>query len=151
MRPPPYDDASVACAETGARLNIYSDHLSPEEITAIMQVEPTVCVRKGDAPSDDKDASTSTIWSFTTYATSNSKESRRHLDLVIAMLEGKDEAVNKLRKEGCAMHLAIHWVPASTGGGPWFNPIQMIRLGSLGVAVWVYFIPNYLEEAHHPR
>jgi hypothetical protein len=69
-----------------------------------------------------------------------SKDTRRHIDIILAALEGQAESIQVIQHQGCQVDITSYWV--STGqGGPWLMPEQMLKLGRLGISIWwdVYF------------
>jgi hypothetical protein len=135
-----YDDSYPTCAETYSTLRIFSDELAPDEITKILQIEPTDSFRKGDSHSGGRLRRKANGWFYSTEKRCDSKDTRRHIDMVLTALEGKLSAVEKIQNRGCKIDITSYWV--STGqGGPWLMPAQMLSLGKLGIAVWwdVYF------------
>ena len=135
-----YDDSYATCVDTHSTLRVFSDDLAPEEMTSLLQIEPTESFRKGDAHSQDKLRRRANGWFFSTQKICDSKDTRRHIDAILSKLEGKQDAVGNMRRQGCRFDITSYWV--STGqGGPWLMPQQMLTLGRLGIGVWwdVYF------------
>jgi hypothetical protein len=138
---PSYNDSYPACARTYSTLRIFSDHLGPEQITQLLQVEPTRVFRKGEFFGDKKLERKTNGWFYCTKDLTSSKDDRRHLDLIIAALDGKDAQMRELHSHGCKMDITSFWSSKEGQGGPWLMPEQMVRLGTLGLSVWwdVYF------------
>ncbi len=135
-----YNNSYPTCFETFSTLRIFSDHLAPEEITASLRLEATETFRKGDTHAGGKLRRKTNGWFYTTEHLTKSKDFRRHLDIILDALEGREDAVLGLQAKGCKMDITTYWV--STGqGGPWLMPDQMLKLGSLGIEIWwdVYF------------
>ena len=135
-----YDDSYSTCVKTHSTLRIFSDALGPEEVTGLLQVQPTGSFRKGDDHGRGKLQRKTNGWLYCTEELSNSKDTRRHLDLILAVLDGKVEVVKALQARGCQMDVTSFWM--STGqGGPWLMPEQMRKLGALDISIWwaVYF------------
>ncbi len=142
MPQPDYNDSSPMCAETGSTLSVRSDVVTPEEITEALQIKPTDFHRKGDSLSEGLTQAESNRWFYSTYKLSTSKDTGRHIDLVLKALEGKADVIAKLRSKGCKLRLASHWAPANpeVGGGPSLTPRQMLELGRLGIDVRFWFV-----------
>lgn len=135
-----YDDAYATCAETYSTLRIFSDDLVPDEITRLLNIEPTETFRKGESHSKGRLQRKTNGWFYSTRTLSASKDTRRHIDLILTALDGRDSAIKTLCERGCKLDITSYWV--STGqGGPWLMPQQMLKLGSLGLGVWwdIYF------------
>jgi Domain of unknown function (DUF4279) len=130
-----YADSYPTCVETHSTLRVFSDAISPDEITNLLQIEPTDAFRKGDSHARGKLQRKANGWFYTTQKRCDSKDTRRHIDMILAALEGKLAAVETLHKQGCKVDITSYWV--STGqGGPWLMPQQMLKLGRLGIEVW---------------
>jgi len=140
MGQPDYDDSYSTCVETHSTLRVFSDHITPDEITKLLQIEPTSAFRKGDSYSHGKLKRKANGWFYSTEQLSSSKDTRRHIDLILATLDGKDDSVQKLHIEGCKIDLTTYWVSVGQGG-PWLMPRQMLKLGTLGIEIWwdIYF------------
>jgi uncharacterized protein DUF4279 len=137
---PEYDDSYSTCIETYSTLRVFSDDISPGEITKLLQIEPTDAFRKGDSHNLGKLKRKTNGWFYSTKKLSVSKDSRRHMDLILATLEGKDDPVKKLHIEGCKIDITTYWVSVGQGG-PSLMHQQMLKLGTLGIEVWwdIYF------------
>ena len=135
-----YNDSYPTCVETFSTLVIFSEDLAPEDITASLRIEPTETFRKGDAHSQGKLRRKTNGWFYTTEHLTSSKDFRRHLDVILDALDGRNEAVATLQSKGCKMGISAYWVSIGHGG-PWLMPDQMLKLGSLGIEIsWdVYF------------
>ena len=135
-----YDDTHSTCAETYSTLRIFSENTTPEEISSVLQMEPTKSFRMGDRHAQGRLQRKTHGWFYCTKALSTSKDTRRHIDLILATLEGKTDALRRLHSRGCRTDITSYWV-SSGQGGPWLMPEQMRRLGELNIDVWwdVYF------------
>jgi hypothetical protein len=135
-----YDDSYPTCAETFSTLRVFSDSLAPEEITKALQIEPTRSFRKGDSHSQGKLQRKANGWFYSTQKLCASKDTRRHIEIILAALEGQAESTQVIQHQGCQVDITSYWV--STGqGGPGLMPEQMLKLGRLGISIWwdVYF------------
>jgi hypothetical protein len=136
-----YDESYATCAETYSTLRIFSDDTAPDEIAKLLHVEPTEAFRIGDSHAQGKLHRRTNAWFFSTKKLSSSKDTRHHIDIILALLEGKEEAVKEIQARSCKIDITSYWL--STGqGGPWLMPHQMVRLGALGISIWwdVYFV-----------
>lgn len=140
MNPYEYDDAFATCLETWSTLRIFSDHIRPEEITKLLRLQPTDHFRKGESHSQGKLQRKTNGWFYSTEKLSSSKDTRRHIDLILDAMNGREDAVKKLHADGCKIDVISYWVSVGHGG-PWLMPQQMLKLGTLGIAVqWdIYF------------
>jgi hypothetical protein len=135
-----YDDLYPTCVETYSTLCVFSDDIAPDETTRLLQIEPTRAFRKGDSHARGKLQRKANGWFYTTRKLSSSKDTRRHIDLILAALDGRVDAVRELSLKGCKINITSYWVSIGQGG-PWLMPQQMLKLGALGISVWwdVYF------------
>ena len=135
-----YDDAYPTCFETYSTLRVFSDAVSPEEITMALQIEPTRAFHKGDVHSQGKLRRKAHGWFFSTEGHSDSRDTRRHIDIILSALDGRQDSLKELRSKDCAIDITSYYV--STGqGGPCLWPHQMSKLGEFDIPVWwdVYF------------
>jgi hypothetical protein len=135
MEPPEYDDSYSTCIKTYSTLRIFSEDVSPDEITELLHIVPTKFFRKGDPHNLGKLKRKANGWFYSTKEMSSSKDTRRHIDLILATLDGKDDSVKKLQIMGCKLDITSYWVSVGQGG-PWLMPQQMLQLGTLGIEVW---------------
>ncbi|MDB6056127.1 MAG: hypothetical protein JWN25_3650 [Verrucomicrobiales bacterium] len=136
-----YNDSYPTCLETYSTLRIFSDHIQPDEIGGLLNIQPTSSFIKGEPHSKgNRLFRKANGWFYTTKKLSTSRDTRRHLDLLLELLKGKLGAVKQLQAKGCKMDIMAYYV--STGqGGPCLMPQQMLQLGKLGIGIgWdVYF------------
>lgn len=96
--------------------------------------------RKGEAYNAGKLERKVNGWFYTTKDLSLSRDTRRHIDLILTALDGKHDVVQQLHAQRCEMDVTSYWDGIGQGG-PWLMPYQMLKLGALGLAVWwdIYF------------
>ena len=136
-----YDDDYGTCVETYSTLCIFSDAMSPAVITEGLGIEPTRSFGAGDLHGKLGQLRRKTNgWFLSTKGQSESRDTRRHLDMLLAHLEDKASAVRALQTQGCEFVITSYWVSVGHGG-PSLWPHQMSRLGELGIETWwdVYF------------
>jgi hypothetical protein len=140
MCQPEYDDSYPTCVTTYSTLRVYSDDIAPDEITKLLQIEPTKAFQRGDSLGGGKLQRKTNGWFYSTKKLSSSKDTRRHIDLILATLDGKVDSVKKLQLKGCKIDISSYWLSIGQGG-PWLMPQQMLKLGTLDIAVWwdIYF------------
>jgi Domain of unknown function (DUF4279) len=140
MPQPEYDDSYPTCAKTHSTLRVFSDDIAPDEITKLLQIKPTDAFQKGDSHSHGRLQRKANGWFYSTKELCSSKDTRRHIDLILTALDGKVDSVEKLHLKGCNIDITTYWV-SNGQGGPWLMPQQMLKLGTLGIGVWwdMYF------------
>jgi Domain of unknown function (DUF4279) len=136
---PKYDDNFPTCAETFSTLRIFADEVSAAEITDTLGIAPTESFIKGQSYSKGL-VRKAHGWFYSTEKLINSKDTRRHIDLILEILEGKGDMLKRLHQRGCKSDIMSYF--SSHGqGGPALWPHQMLKLGKLGIEVWwdIYF------------
>jgi hypothetical protein len=137
-----YYDEYPTCSRTYARLLIYHDDLNPDQITGLLDIQPTYSQVTGKTitrPSGKRFTPPIGLWSLSTEGEVDSRDVRRHLDWILDRLAGKDEALKRLQAEGHRMQVSCYWVSAEGQGGPTLSPAIMRRLGELEVELWFDF------------
>jgi hypothetical protein len=140
MKRPKYNDDYPTCLETFSTLRIFSEKLSPTEVTKILKIKPTESFQKGEPLNKGKLHRKTNGWFFETENTVKSRDTRRHIDFILQAVGRKGRAIKNLHQKGCQLDIISYFV--STGqGGPALWPHQMLKLGQLGVEIWwdVYF------------
>jgi hypothetical protein len=140
-----YDDDYPTCKETFSILRIYSDKVNPDEITKIIEINPTKFFWKGEVLGNGYFRKKNG-WFYCTENLTKSKDTRRHIDLIIETLEGKETLLNQLRQQGCKLDIFSYW--ASCGhGGPMLCPSQMLKLASLEISIgWDVYFKEEIEN-----
>ena len=144
-----YDDSYPTSVETYSTFRIFSECLEPENVSDILQIKPTRSFKKGERKSEinSKLQYQTNGWFYSTEGLCTSSDTRRHIDMILAILEGKMESINTLHAKGCEMDIVSYW-ESKGQGGPLLMPLQMSKLGSYGIAVWwdVYFSFEYVKR-----
>ena len=122
----PYDKDYDGCAETHARLRIMDADLNPDEISCILEIEPTAVHHK-EIPS------ALSGWFLETNGIIESKDARHHIDWIIDKVSGKDEAFRKLHECGYLIDLCVVWFSECGHGGPIINSAHMFELSKLDI------------------
>jgi hypothetical protein len=120
---------------------VFSDDFAPTEITRLLEIEPTRSFCKGDTHALGKLRRKTNGWFYSTKDMSSSKDTRRHIDLILAQIDGKLVSIKDLLRKGCQIDISTYWVSAGGQGGPCLEPEQMLKLGTLGIGIWwdIYF------------
>lgn len=134
-----YDDNYPTCRKTHSTFRVFSDEINPDEITKIFNFAPTNSFQKGE-PHSKGLYRKNHGWFYTTKQLTQSKDTRRHIDMILTALDSKMEAIEKLHQKGCSFDIVSYWV-SNGQGGPALWPHQMVILGKLGIGVWwdIYF------------
>ena len=134
-----YNHSYPTCEETFSTLRIFSDDTEPDTITKALNIIPTESFLKGASYGKGLRRKTHG-WFYSTQYISDSKDTRYHIDLILGVLEGKTDVIDKLQHGGCELDIVSYWVSRGQGG-PELWPNQMIKLGTMRIGVWwdVYF------------
>ncbi len=144
-------DEYPTCAETYSTFIVYSDLIDPDEVTKRLGIMPTEVCRKGHARNPGNPNSfvyKRNMWGLSTRCYIDSRDTRRHLDWLLARLSDKALEINELVRLGAEVTISAYWASASGQGGPMITPEQSSQLGELGIELWydVYF---YNEDDNH--
>jgi hypothetical protein len=105
-----YDDEYSTCVYTHAWLRVMGEELQPESVTLLFGIEPTRTQVRGGLPKPtSKHPYKCGGWFLETAGEVQSRDSRRHLDWLLAQLQGKATAVAKLQEQGYLVDLCIRW------------------------------------------
>lgn len=148
----PYNDAYPSCALCFVQLLIHGgDSYTPEEISALLDLQPDRTVRKGDvfqSFTGKTRVETINFWKLSTRRRVDSYDLRRHLDYVLALLEPRKDALARLQKRDDTL-LYVRALHAAWGGGPVLWPRQMAGLAALDLELG--FECAEMEEGGDPE
>jgi len=140
MNQPEYDDDYPTCAETFSTLRIFADEVSAAEITDALGVAPTESFLKGE-PHSKGLFRKAHGWFYSTKKLSSSKDTRRHIDLILESLDGKGNAIKALHQRGCKLDIMSYWVSYGQGG-PALGLIKCSNSENLGFKFGGIFTPQ---------
>ncbi|MCH9693463.1 MAG: DUF4279 domain-containing protein [Gammaproteobacteria bacterium] len=133
-----YDDEYATCEETYATFRVFSEKMTPEDISSIIGTEPTKHFQKGDLRFERAPPETRQFhahgWFYSTRGISPSHDCRRHLDILIQDCLADEAAIKSLQQRGCKTDITVYYV--YTQGGPTISPKQMRALADVNVEVW---------------
>jgi len=109
-----------SCSRTYATLCIYHKALSPEEITAQLNLKPDRVVRKGE-PSVLGRTIPSNGWFRTTRGRTASRDLSFHIALLMKLLSPRKKNLVSLKKKKCELKISCFWESVSGNGGPYFD------------------------------
>ena len=126
-----------SCEATRAKLLIYPDCRSAEEITQILRIEPTESQNKGSVFTTSIGRTRQapcTGWFLSSEGHVSSKDLRDHLDWLLMKLSSVESELLSLQKEkGMRMTVVCVWWSAAGHGGPTLWPEQMEALARLNL------------------
>src|SRR5258706_4216313 len=120
-----YDDAYATCVETHSTLRIFADDIGPDRITSVLGIPPTDSFRQRESSGNGRQRKAHG-WFYSTERLSSSKDTRRHIDMILAVIAGKDVEIAELRQKGCDLDIVSYWVSRGQGG-PELLPHQMLK------------------------
>src|SRR5215204_3883377 len=98
MREEEYEDSFGTCVETYSSLRIFSDELGPDEVGKILRMDGNDgSFRKGEAHAGGRLRRKANGWFYSTEGLSSSRDTRRHIDLILSALEGREDGIERLR------------------------------------------------------
>jgi len=143
----PKEDDYETCAETYATLRLYHRTHAPDSVTTILGLAPTKTQKIGDTYQGSNQTRTIKLngWFLESEKEVASFDLEKHIQHIVGLLQGKEDALHDLTKQGWRMDLACMWDSAYAHGGPTFSPKLMSTLGNLGLELWldIYFRGSY--------
>ncbi|UCP81808.1 DUF4279 domain-containing protein [Pectobacterium versatile] len=137
-----------ACLECRAKLLIYPGKMHPDEVSAMLSIEPTqkniIGDRKKNSLGRTREVKISG-WFLSSEDFISSKNLRDHIDWIVAKLDASREDLKKLQNTpGVKMTLSCVWWSAVGHSGPVLWPEQMKALADLDLecAFDIYFFPE---------
>ena len=129
----------MSCIETYATLRVFSVDHHPDEIGKILGMEATD-THPRDPNSKYRPRRESHFWSWETRDHVESTDNVEHLAAIISQLDGRSDALQKLRDMGCQTDICNYWV-SNGQGGPSLDVEMMGRLHELRLPIWwdMYF------------
>ena len=134
-----YDDGYATCESTYATLRIYHQDLDPDSVSALLGLQPTRSFARTQTASGYR--SKHGAWFLSTEEYATSRDVRRHVDWILAQLEGKHNVLHTMQQSGYRMDIFCYWVSKSGHGGPMLSPSTMRQLAdaNLPIGFDVYF------------
>jgi hypothetical protein len=133
-----YDDGYPTCAETYVTLCMYPQEMDPREISKKLGVEPSSIQIRGETRLGGQ-AAPINAWFLSSKGKVKSKDSRRHLDWILNQVVGKEKVLRAFFKKGTRANLSCFWRTKQGHGGPIQSPVQMGKIGKLGLELWYDF------------
>lgn len=132
-----YQDDYNTCNTTYTTLRIYSESLSPQDITKYLEIEPSEIIDKRIRKDIlmDEDI-TLNAWFLTSENIIFSKDSRRHIDYIADKLLPIKEKIKTLARQDVKIDISCFWMSESGQGGPTLSPQQLSKLAELELEIW---------------
>ena len=130
----PYDDDYDSCVVTYSTLRVFSDSVAPAEISLALKLDPTTSFLKGQPISPRVDTPRRQHgWLLCSEHHVHSRDTRRHLDWLLDLIERNSGALASLQSRGVSADIYSYWVSAHGQGGPILSPPQLARLARFGL------------------
>jgi len=151
-----YDDHYSGCLRTYATLRIYPGEIHPQEVSARLQIAPskfwvrdeTLAAIPGQKSAQKATSGTKAGpgakamhgWFLTTHGKLDSRDSRRHIDMLLEPLLPVAVELASLQQQGATVDIICFWHAAPQQGGPALSPRQLRTLSDLNIAIaWNIF------------
>ena len=131
-----YGNEYPTCSETYATLRIWHPDLSPHEISADLDLDPTFSYKKGDMRKRSRKPAPHGMWGLSSKDNIVSLDSRRHVDWVINQVWSKRSHFKRYQDLGYEMDVLCYWLTAGYSGGPEVSLQNMTSLVELGLVLW---------------
>ena len=141
-----YDDDYPTCEATRVTLRVYTGEVDPEEVTAVLGLNPTAIHRAGGSrPGQRK---TVNGWFFGSAQHVDSRDSRRHIDWLLSHISPRKHLIHGLIGRGVKADICCFWSSKQGHGGPTLSRVQLIGLADLGIDFWydIYDFSSELES-----
>ena len=133
-----------AILETFATLRVFSESISPAEISEILDTEPTHSYER-DPDSKYRTMRETNYWGWSTKGKATPTDNLEHLGKIVSIFIGKAAALESLREAGCKTDICCYLV--NTGqGGPDLDVATMKSLVRMGLPVWWDVTKGYESE-----
>ncbi len=134
----PTNDNYETCDKTHVVLRVYSGRLHPSRVTELLGISPTKHVAAGE-PGRVNSLGRAPVgklngWFLSSEGNVESKDTRRHLDWLIAKLQHSRDAIHRLQaRPDIRMSVNCIWWSRHGDGGPTLWPEQMRALADLNL------------------
>ena len=134
----PLDDEYATCERTTATLRIACGDMHPQQVTALLNVEPTHQTVRGEPMQFSSRAKSHVprlnMWLLDSEGVILSKDLRRHLDWIIGKVRLHRDALFSLQQmPDVKMDVSCVWWSLHGDGGPTLWPEQMLGLAELNL------------------
>jgi len=141
-----YDDNYSGCLRTYATLRIYPGEIHPQEVSARLHIVPSKFWVRDETlaanPTQMKSPRAKAMhgWFLTTHGKLDSRDTRRHIDLLLEPLLPVAGELANLQRQGAAVDIICFWHAAPQQGGPALSSRQLRNLSDLNIAIaWNIF------------
>ena len=140
-----YDNEYATCARTHASLRAICKNGRTASVTERLAIAPHAA---HDLDEEGLTRRRASVWRISTDKLVSSRDARRHVDHLLQLLEGKDDALAMLKDAGWKFDIFVFWESKSGHGGPMLGPAMMRRLAELELEIG--FDCYYLDRESEP-
>lgn len=147
-----YDDNYSTCKETDVTLRIFTDDMTPEDITKALGVKPSFVQVKGERRNKDRPESIinkTNGWFLSSEDEIISKDNRRHLAWLLEKIKDCHSEISELINKGVDIDIFCPWESEGNQGGPTMDPQQMKILGELNIELGFEFWYSEDKKAYN--
>jgi hypothetical protein len=127
----PINPLYPSCERVCAQLVVYPDSLTSEDVTGILECDPTDAVNRGDIRNTSGKVYPKTVWALSSEQSVISKDLRDHVDWLLSTVALSESKSQKLATdEGLRLAVKCIWWSKSGTGGPTLWPEQMSALAN---------------------
>lgn len=137
-----YIDDYGTCEKTHASLLVRGGPDSPESVTELLGIQPTrmrvigraAAWRRGEWYGESSGLiARDNMWLTSSEDEVDSRDSLRHIDYLLELLEGKGLEMAALQSQGWESYISVFWDSRHGHGGPRLTPPTMQQLAQLGL------------------
>lgn len=128
--------SSTTPLDAWANFRVYHAELKPEEVSALLDLEPSQVWLKGDTihllDNSTRTAKTSG-WLLSSYESLHDHSLNQHLKWLLTRLKGTSKALKYFRKRDFHIDVCLSWLANSSNTCPALTPEVMLTLGNLDI------------------
>jgi hypothetical protein len=129
-----FDDDFQSCARTYATLCIYPGIHNPDEVTKMLQLQPSRVQYKDQLlPGHRNKIAKINGWFLGSNENVKSKDLRRHLNWLLGKIRDKEQKLLQLRLNDYEIRVLSFWESTHGNGGPILDYATMRELGNLQI------------------
>lgn len=123
---------------TYASFSMIGDDLNPDDVSSILQVQPSDSFRRGDKK---KNGSTwkHGFWSLESEGNVHSDDLSEHIEWLLDQIEHCQDYITGLSTSNISARIFCYWELKSGNGGPRFSPALLSRLVALDLTLDIDF------------
>lgn len=126
--------------DTRASLCIYKDDLDPDEISELLDLEPSIAQKKGGPKvhvNDGCEDRTAKVggWFLSTHNKVKDLNPEHHIQWLVDKISHRHSVISKLQGSGYKFEIWVYWLSSSSNASPSLSPELMRRLANLKIPI----------------